>query len=263
MLWLEYLAVFFIGTAAGSFLNVVIYRVPKGISIIKPDSHCPYCKRPIKPWENVPVFSYVILRGKCAGCGAAISIRYLAVEVLMGCLMMLLLFHFGWTWNLLIYGILAALLLALSVIDIETYRLPNPIVLTGSILAAGLTLAFRPDFLLKMILGASVGIGVMAFQGFAGWLIVRVLSNRKTSALGFGDVKFAGMIGLFLGPAKTGGMYIFGIFLGAAFSIVMLATQNKRFGQRIPFGPYLAGGALISLLWGEQIWVWYSSFLLP
>ena len=248
---IEYIVIFLFGSVIGSFLNVVIYRVPAELSLISPPSHCPHCDRPIKAYENIPIFSYLFLMGKCAGCKAKISIQYPLIEAIMGGMLVLLLFYFNWSWDLLIYGVLAALLLSLSVIDFFTYRLPNAITLTGSILALILTVLFRRDFVGPMFFGALTGLGTLFLMGLLGKLIFR------KNSLGLGDVKLAGMIGLFLGPAFTLGMFFLGSFLGAIFGIGMIITGNGRFSQRIPFGPYLSAGALISLIWGKDLWQWY------
>ncbi len=260
LIWIEYLVLFILGTMAGSFLNVIIYRVPDGASIAFPASHCLHCGRPIKPWENIPVISYIFLRGKCKGCKVHISFQYPLVEISMGLLVAFMHFAFGFSWDFVIYSVLAGLLLALSVIDLKTYRLPDPITMTGAIMAVALTLLLRREFWLQMLLGGAVGVGVMGLQGLIGMLIMKSVA-KKGGTLGLGDVKFAGMIGLFLGPGRTGGMYIFAIFLGAIFGLTMIALGGRRFGQKIPFGPYIAAGALVSLVWGEHIWRWYSSFL--
>ena len=235
---------------------MVIYRVPLGKSIILPASHCPKCRRPIKPYENIPVISYIFLRGRCAGCGARISLPYPFVEASMGLLAVLMLACYGWSWDLLLYGSMAALLLALSVIDIQTYRLPNQIVLTGAVIAAVITLIFLRDRWLSMVLGGITGLGLLIIMGLIGNLLFR----KET--LGMGDVKLAGMMGLYLGPSHTGGMFILGVFSGAIVGAAMIAVGGKKLGQRIPFGPYLALGGLISLLWGDVIWRWYLSLVI-
>lgn len=259
--WIEYITLFGFGTIIGSFLNVIIYRVPAGLSLIKPGSHCPNCSRPIKPLENIPIISFILLRGKCKGCKHQISFQYPLVEAAMGGLLMLMLYKFGWTWDLLIYGVFCALMLSLSVIDIFTLRLPNPITLTGAITAVLLTIFLRREFLPEMIIGGFTGIGVLGLQGLAGWVTVKIVSKRKKAALGLGDVKFAGMIGLFLGPVLTIVMFLFGIVLGALFGIMMILSGKKKLGQRIPFGPYLAVGGILSLLIGKDLWLWYSHLL--
>lgn len=249
--WIEYLFVFFIGSAVGSFLNVVIYRVPRGESIVKPGSHCPQCNRSIKPWENIPVLSYIFLGGRCAGCRCHISARYPIIESVMGGLAVLLLFHFGWERDFLIFAVLTAVLLALSVIDIQTLRLPNSIVLTGAIIGIVLTIALKRDWWLDMIAGGAAGLGLLGLMGLIGTLLFR------KPALGMGDIKLAGMIGLYLGPMRTMGMFVLGVFSAAIISGLLLLFARRKWDQKLPFGPYLALGAVVSLLWGEKLWAWY------
>ena len=253
----EYLVVFALGSALGSFLNVVIHRVPAGKSIITPASHCPKCQRPIKPWENIPILSWLLLRGRCAGCHQPISLRYPAVEAAMGMLAILIFNRFGWSVDMLFYSVLAGLLLALSAVDIATYRLPNPLTLTGALLAVGLTLAFRRTELLRMLMGAGVGVGLLLFMALVGQLLFR----KET--LGMGDVKLAGMAGLFLGPWNTAGMFIIGIFSGALIGGALALIGGRGWGSRLPFGPYLAAGAIVSLLWGDRLLNLYLRFALP
>ena len=251
--WIEYLYIFFLGTAIGSFLNVVIYRIPKGESIVFPASHCPNCKRKIKPYENIPIISYVSLKGRCAGCKKTISARYPLIETLMGCIALLLFNHYGWSFELLLFGALCAVLLALSAIDIETYRLPNKITLTGAIIALIITVVFFNDQTVMHLLGGVTGVGLMVFM----WLVGRLIFRKET--LGIGDIKLAGMIGLYIGPWFTIGMFTIGVFLGAIVGVVLIAIGGKKWGQRIPFGPYLAAGSLISILWGTELLHWYVS----
>lgn len=251
ILWPIYAAVFIVGSGIGSFLNVVIYRVPRGESIVKPGSHCPHCNHAIKPYENIPILSYIFLRGRCSGCQKPISPRYPAVEALMGGLAMLMLWKYGLTREFFIYSALSAVLIALSVIDIQTMRLPNPIVLTGAILALGLNLILRFDFLWQMLAGVLVGLLLMAFMGVVGKLLFR------KEALGMGDVKFAAMIGLFVGLWHTLGMFVLGIAVGALVGIATTVISGKDWSRRIPFGPFLALGTILSLLWGKPLWQWY------
>jgi len=255
--WIEYVVVFIFGTAIGSFLNVVIYRVPLGKSIVRPGSSCPACNRPIRFYENIPILSYILLRGRCAGCGRRISLRYPAVEAGMGLIAVILFNRFGLSWDLLFYSAFGAVLLALSVIDIICFRLPNKIVLTGAIIAIVLTLLVRRDHLIMMIIGGLTGLGMLWIMG----LIGRLLFRKDT--LGMGDIKLAGMMGLYLGPYRTGGMFIIGVFIGAIAGVTMIALGGKKLGHLIPFGPYLALGGMIALLWGDILWHWYLSMLLP
>lgn len=248
-----YIAIFIFGTIIGSFLNVVIYRLPRGESLALPPSHCPHCDRPIKPYENIPILSFLFLRGRCAGCKAPISWQYPFVEALTGLLFASMLWRAQLTAELPIYLILVGLLIALSGIDIATMRLPNVLTLSGAIAAIALTLILRRDFWLEMVLGGAVGFGMLYLMG----LIGRLLFRKDT--LGLGDVKLAGMIGLFVGPAHIAGTYIIAIFLGAIVGLSLIFGGGKKWGEKIPFGPYLAVGAVVSLLWGAKLWRWYES----
>jgi len=268
-LWPEYLAFFVFGAMIGSFLNVVICRLPNDESLVHPGSHCPQCNRPIRPWENIPILSFLFLRGKCAGCGKSISWQYPLVEAVTGGLFMLMLWHSGWSVSLALYEpvdawialgtlipmlALSALLVALSGIDLMTMRLPNVLTLTGAIMAIVLTLIFKPHDWLRMVLGGGLGIGMLGMMGIIG----RLLFRKET--LGLGDVKLAGMMGLFLGPATTAGMYFFGIFSGAIIGGGLLLISKGGWSQKIPFGPYLAAGGIIASIWGEPVWRWYVAF---
>jgi len=255
-LWPEYVFLFIIGSMAGSFLNVVICRIPAEMSIVWPGSHCPKCNRPIKPWENLPILSFIFLRGKCAGCKAPISWQYPIVEVVMGGLLALLLWKFGWSWDLLLYSVMAGFLVALSGVDIATMRLPNVLTLSGAITAIVLTLLFKREEWLRMILGGAEGLGLLMMMG----LIGRLLFHKET--LGMGDVKLAGMMGLYLGPAATAGMFAFGVFIGSLIGGTLQIIAGRGWGQKIPFGPYLAAGGIIALLWGKDVWLWYVSLAL-
>jgi leader peptidase (prepilin peptidase)/N-methyltransferase len=198
----------------------------------------------------------MILRGKCAGCNARISLRYPAVEACMGLLAVVLLWKFGWRWELLFYCSMAATLLALSIIDIDVFRLPNKIVMVGSILAGVITLLVLREHLFDMILGGLMGLGILGIMG----LIGKLLFHKDT--LGMGDVKLAGMIGLYLGPWLTAGMYIIAVFIGAVVGLILIAVGGRKMGSKIPFGPYLALGSMIVLLWGKELWDLYLSMIL-
>lgn len=251
---IEYAALFLIGISIGSFLNVVIYRVPRGESIVFPASHCTHCNQAIKPYQNIPLLSYLFLRGKCALCHVSISAQYPLIEASMGALTMLMLWKFGLSYDLIFYVALCALLLVLSVIDIQTMRLPNPITLTGAIIAVALTLLLKRDHLLPMLYGGVVGIGFLLLN----WSIGKLLFKRD--GVGMGDIKMAGMIGLFLGPLLTVGMFILSVFVAALIGIFFIVSGKRGKFQKVPFGPYMAAGALVALLWGEQLWLWYARF---
>jgi len=251
---IPYIALFAVGTIIGSFLNVVIYRVPNDKSILFPPSACPNCGRGIKPYENIPIFSYLFLRGKCAGCHSPISIQYPVVEGLAGLILVGLLYRFGWDLDRLIYAPLLLILLALSVIDLQVYRLPNPIVLAGAILGLALLLLVRDRSLVMIGGGALLGGGLLWFN----WLVGRVLFKRD--GVGMGDIKLATMLGMWMGPGYILQTFFWAVVSAAFIGIGMIVVKRTGMSQKIPFGPFLALGTVVTIFWGEQIWLWYQGF---
>lgn len=240
----------------GSFLNVVIYRLPRGESLMRPGSHCPQCGRPIRPWENIPLVSFVALGGRCARCKAPISWRYPAVEAVTGLLWGLLLHKFGWGRELLIYAVMASLFVALSGIDIAVQRLPNELTYTGSVLAVALNLLLGPTGWKMMIAGLIAGLGLGLFMFLLGRLLFR------KDGLGEGDIKLMMMTGLFTGPGCVAGMFIFGSLFGALIGGPAVILKRQGWFAKIPYGPYLAAGAIVSLVWGGELWRWYVGLAL-
>ena len=239
-----------LGLVVGSFLNVVIYRVPRGESVVTPRSHCPACDRVITARDNVPVLSWLALRGRCRHCHARISLRYPVVELLTGVLFAVMALRFGASWALPAYLYLAAITVALAAIDLDVYRLPNPIVLPSYLVGAGLLLipavaAQRGDDALRALLGAAA---VFAFYF--------LLAFIYPAGMGFGDVKLAGVLGMYLGWLGWAEVLVgvfAGFLLGGVVSIGMLTLRRVTRKTAIPFGPYLLGGALVGVLWGHAI----------
>ncbi|HWQ41038.1 MAG TPA: prepilin peptidase [Desulfosporosinus sp.] len=244
-----------LGLLIGSFLNVVIYRVPRGESIVSPGSHCPNCGQVLRAWELIPVVSFLILKGQCCGCQARISWRYPAVELLTGILFFLTAsLSFGAELHparLFLNLSFVAVLIALSFIDLDTFRLPD--VLTLPLLGLGLLGAF-------LIPGNPSGWeSVLSAVGAGGifWIIARVYPQ----GMGLGDVKLIAAMGAFLGFPSIFLAVFAGSFVGAFIGIFLLFAGRKRFGQQIPFGPYLALGAILALLWGTWIFDWYWALI--
>ncbi len=252
--WIEFVVIFILGLPIGSFLNVVIYRVPSGQSIAFPASHCVNCKKKIRFYLNIPLISYVLLKGRCKNCNEPISFIYPLIEGLMGLLLVVMLQQYGWSLDLLFYGTFSALLLCLSVIDIQVKRLPNAITLTGAIIAVMFSLLFRRDQLLLMLFGCLVGIGFLLLN----WLIGKMLFKRD--GVGMGDIKMAGMIGLFLGPFLTAEMFVISVFVAASFGGMFILLNKKGMFYKIPFGPYMAFSSIVALIYGKPIWLWYARF---
>ena len=264
-------AVAALGAIIGSFLNVVIHRVPREESVAFPASHCPSCAAAIRPYDNIPVVSWALLRGRCRSCRAPISARYPAVELLTAALFALTyLLHSGLTLSLPFDLAFVAAIVALVFIDAEHMILPNVITYPGAALAlvarvvvpnlygvASLGGGQTPAWLLSLggaVLGALVGGG---FLWLVGWLWERA---RGVEAMGLGDVKMMFMVGAFLGWPLTLLTIFVGVLTGSIAGVGAMVARGERDMQRmLPFGIFLGIGALVSLLFGTQIIDWYAA----
>jgi leader peptidase (prepilin peptidase)/N-methyltransferase len=238
------------GLAVGSFLNVVIYRVPRHESIVSPRSRCPSCSVPLKEYDNIPVLSWLLLRGRCRNCQAAISPRYLVVELLGGALFAGLAARMGFVWELPAFMIFLASLLALSCIDLELLVLPKKIIYpTFLLVALLLVMASAATHDWKNLLTGAIYA--------AGWFIVFFLMNfASPRILGFGDVRLALLLGLALG--WLGWRYVvLGFFaanlIGAAIGISLIALKRMKRDQPVPYGVFLAAGAALAIFAGPEI----------
>ncbi|RZS89416.1 leader peptidase (prepilin peptidase)/N-methyltransferase [Motilibacter rhizosphaerae] len=248
-----------LGLAVGSFLNVVVHRVPLGESVVSPPSRCPGCETRIRPLDNVPVLSWLLLRGKCRTCRCRISPRYPLVEVGTGALFAGLAAHFGAAPELPAFLYLAAVGLALALIDLDCKRLPNALVLPSYPVAIVLlALAVAGPAPLSALLRALV-CGVALFLVFLGIALV------KPGGMGFGDVKLAGLLGCYLGwvgwdSTVVGGFLPF--LLGGAVGLVLMALRRAGRRSAIPFGPFMVAGAMIAVVAGQPVGHAYASFVL-
>jgi len=246
---------FIIGLMVGSFLNVCIWRIPRQKSIIFPPSHCPQCGQPIKVRDNIPLVSYLFLRGRCRFCKTKISLRYPLVEFLTAIIFLLLFLKFGAGFKLFSSLILVSLLIMIFFIDLEHLIIPDTIVFPG--LGLGIIFSFSHGFPspLETLWGLLFGGGVLYLIALlSGWIA------RKES-MGGGDVKLAAMIGTFLGWKMTALSLILAFISGALISLVLLAVKIKGRKDVVPFGPFIAVGGIVSLLAGEKIFQWYRAFL--
>jgi len=237
-----------LGLSVGSFLNVCVARLPAGESLLRPRSRCPRCGERIAWFDNIPVFSWIVLRGRCRRCRGGISICYPMLEIVTAAIWVGLAVAFGPTWRALQGAILLSLLLAISLIDVRHYLIPDALSLGG--LGAGLALSLLPGppSLLTAVLGAALGFGVLLVVGLAGeWLF-------KKPAMGGGDIKMMAMVGAFLGPAGA----MLTIFLGALAGTLVFAPVSLRTRREIPFGVFLGLGAAIAFLFGDLLVEWYS-----
>jgi len=259
------------GTLIGSFLNVVVYRVPAGLSVVRPGSACPGCGAPIRPWDNIPVLSWLVLRGRCRDCAQPISARYPLVESATGVLFVAVAWRFapgileahGTTSaiaaavQLVAYLYLAAVSVALALIDLDTHTLPNAIVypsyLVGTVLLAASGLIAGDTAALL-----TAGVGMVGL--FALYLLIALVSP---GGMGFGDVKLAGVLGLYLGFLGVGPLLIgaFAAFvLGGLYGVVLLVVKRgARSG--IAFGPWMLAGAWVGVFLGSTVWDWYSALV--
>ena len=246
-MWTLVLSVFaiFVGLSIGSFLNVVIYRVPRGLSVVRPRSFCPSCNRELTSKENAPVLSYLVLRGKCATCKAPISPRYPIIEAVTALLFLGLGLEFSHDPRLPALWIFVSGALALSVIDVETLRLPTPLVRwhLGLTALALLAAAVATQSIRQTI----VALCCMVFWGGSFALISMVAPGK----LGGGDVRFAYVLGLMTGAFGAGTMlvgYFASSFLGLLVSLVLIARGKMDAKQPLPFGCYLAAGATLAII---------------
>jgi leader peptidase (prepilin peptidase)/N-methyltransferase len=249
---LALLAVFcgVLGLAIGSFLNVVIWRVPRGESVVRPPSHCPSCGHAVRGRDNVPVVSWLLLRARCRDCHEPISPRYPAVELATGALFAGFALHFGYDAALPAFLYFAAIGIALALIDFDTKRLPNAIVLPSypvGLVLLGVAAIAQHDGggYLRALLG------LVALYGF-----YFALAWIYPSGMGFGDVKLAGVLGLYLGWLGWGELIV-GAFLGFAFGSVvgigLLAVRRAGRKTHLPFGPFMIAGAVVAVFVGHAI----------
>ncbi len=245
---------FALGLVLGSFLNVVIARLPRGESIVTPPSRCPRCKKRIHPWDNVPVLSFVILRGRCRHCRRKISWRYPVVELLSGLLLWLLVRRVGDPMLLVPQAAFLLALLAIAWIDLDTRTIPDVVTIPGVGLGLAASL-FAPPGLAAALLGALCG-------GVSLWL-VGTLYERATSVpgMGGGDVKLAAMMGAFLGVGGVFGAIFLASLAGSVFGILLIALGKGSRRTAIPFGTFLAPAAIALCLYGDSLFRLYRSFL--
>ncbi len=262
---ISWVVVLYVGAAIGSFLNVVVYRLPRGLSLIRPGSRCPSCKTPLGPSENVPVLGWLWLRGRCRHCGARISWRYPAVETATMLLFALSFAVFHFRPEALATAILLSWLLALALIDLDTFLLPEELTRSGLVVGAvaqillpwmggnGSVMASLEAFILG-VLGAVCGIWSLELIGWAARLIL------KREAMGFGDGKLLAMIGMWLGWQGVVLTIFLSSIVGTLGSGMGLLLRRVQWGKAVPFGPYLAIGGGIAALFGSEILSWYQSW---
>jgi leader peptidase (prepilin peptidase)/N-methyltransferase len=233
------------GLVVGSFLNVVIYRLPRGESLVRPGSHCPACGHAVRWYDNIPVLSFVRLRGHCHDCGARISLRYPLVEVLTGSLFLGAFLVYGAQWRTLEITAFFAALVAVTFIDFDLRIIPDKIVLPGAAIGIVASVLLAPDRWWQY---------VVAGLGAAGFLFA--LGMLWPGGMGFGDVKLALFMGVVLGADVIIALFV-GFLAGGLIGGALLLTGVKKRTDKIPFGPYLSLGAVVAALSGAAILDWY------
>jgi leader peptidase (prepilin peptidase)/N-methyltransferase len=242
-----------IGLCIGSFLNVVIYRLPLGQSLVSPGSRCPKCGYELRWYDNVPVLGWLVLAGKCRQCRAPISVQYPIVEIVTGLLFLLVAWLTPVGPLLISRLILVAILVALFGIDLEHQILPNSITLPG-ILVGLMFSAITPPGWRDALLGTLLGAGVLYGIAAAYYAV------RREEGLGMGDVKMLAMIGAFLGWKAVLVTLVLSSFSGAAIGMALIAAQRGGMKLALPFGTFLAVGALAAMLVGDPLIAWYAGF---
>jgi len=246
-----------LGLAVGSFLNVCIDRLPQNESIVNPPSHCPVCQNKLAVKDLIPVFSYLRLRGRCRYCQAAIPRRLFWVELATALIFALLYWHYGLSVGLGVMAFYACLFIIIFVIDLEHGLILNKVVYPGMVVALLLALLPQPGLapqIATRVAYAAVGGGI----GFGIFLLIAIVSR---GGMGWGDVKLAALIGLATGFPLVFLAIIMGAILGGIVAVALVIAKKRKRRQTIPFGPFLALAAMVTLLWGSSILSWYLGLM--
>lgn len=243
-----------LGLLVGSFLNVVVHRVPRNESVVRPRSRCPGCGAELAARDNIPVLSWVLLKGRCRSCGEPISARYPALELLTAAVFAATAARLGADAALPAFLVVMAGLVAISAVDLERFIVPNRILYPTLFLAAPLLLGAAA------VDGGWSHVRTAAIGGAAGWGLLLVIHLISPAGMGFGDVRLAGLIGMMLGWLSVGHLFV-GLFLAflaaAVVGVALIVVGVKGRKDKVPFGPFLAFGALLAVLFGAQVLDWY------
>jgi leader peptidase (prepilin peptidase)/N-methyltransferase len=240
-----------LGLSIGSFLNVCIVRLPNDMSLLRPPSTCPRCKHPIAWHDNIPVVSWLLLKGRCRHCGEPISAQYPIIEAAVGVIWVAAVLFYGVTMHALAAALFATLLLGIAVTDGRHYLIPDEYTWGGLVLGLGLSLVGGVNGFLHSVLGAGVGFVLLFAVARAGqWAF-------KEEAMGGGDIKMMAMVGSFLGWKGV----LLTVFLGALLGSLIFVPLSLRKKRLVPFGVFLALGAGVTFVFGDTIIVWYLHFL--
>jgi leader peptidase (prepilin peptidase)/N-methyltransferase len=247
-MWPIHLLLFAVGLSIGSFLNVVIYRLPRNKSVVLPRSYCPSCEKVIPFYLNIPIIGYLILMGKCKYCGARISPRYLIIELMSGLTVVCYFAYFGMNLQALAAVVLTLVLIPVLFIDFEHRIIPDVISIPGIVIGFGLSFVTPEPGWIGSLIGILLGGGGLLSLGLLGDYLF------KKESLGGGDVKLAAMLGAFLGWQKVLFVFISSAVLGLIGAVIMMALSRKmRETHQIPFGPFLAAAAVVALFFGDKL----------
>ncbi len=240
-----------VGLCVGSFLNVCILRLPKEQSLVSPPSTCPQCGQRIAWYDNIPLVSWIVLRGKCRRCGNAISAQYPLIEALVGALWLAAYLRYGISVHALAGALFCTILLGIGITDARHYLIPDEFTWGGLGIGLALSLVGGWQGFLQAVIGAAVGFGLLYAVGAAGrWLF-------KEEAMGGGDIKMMAMVGSFVGWKGV----LLTIFAGALLGTLIFVPLSLRKKRLVPFGVFLAVGAAVAFVWGDAIIEWYRHFL--
>ncbi|WP_075859416.1 prepilin peptidase [Carboxydothermus pertinax] len=243
---MEIIIIFIFGLIIGSFLNVVIYRLPAGMSLIFPPSSCPSCGQRLKPQHLIPVISYLWQKGRCAYCGAKIPFRYPLVELTTAFIFCFIYLKFGLTILTLKYVLFAVFLIPLFFLDLENYLLPDKLTYPLILVGIFINIITRDLSWKNLFFGVLTGFGV---------LFLLALVSR--GGMGGGDIKLAAGMGAFLGFPFILETLFLAFFFGGLTGIILLVTKKKERKDLVPFGPFLIGAAFLTVFWGDEILKWY------
>jgi len=250
---------FVFGTVIGSFLNVCIYRIPAGLSVVRPASRCPKCFEPIHWYHNLPILSWILLRGRCAYCAAPVSVRYPLVEVLTGLLFALFFYRFAFHPVTLVFWLLSAILVAISFIDLDHQIIPDVISLPG------ILIGFLCSFAVPWVSWQSSLLGILAGGGSLLLIALSYEFLTKREGMGLGDVKLLAMLCAFLGLRAVFPVIFIGSVLGTLVGVPLMLLKKSDGKLAIPFGPFLACGALVYgffIQFWDPLMRWYGVALL-
>lgn len=240
------LFIFLLGTIIGSFINVCIYRLPRGESVIYPPSHCPLCGYRLRPLDLIPLLSFFALRGKCRECGANISVVYPLVELLTGLMFVFAFVKFGLTLDSLTAIILISCLMISTFTDLEHQMIPDKVIFPTIVAGLMLNILFRRENLISFILGSVLGGGII--------LLIVILSR---GGMGGGDIKLFAAVGMFLGVRLTILAMLLSFIFGSLVGLILIMLKLKNMRDAIPFGPFIALASIVSLLSGDKLISWY------